>query len=287
MIAALVEGKLARATNGARGNCPECKGEVYARTPEHAIRHFAHIPLPDGEERFCSRDPGEMSEWHRRWQWERTDLGCIEVTQGQHRADVVNASGVVIEFQRSTITPEDVKARESHWRRGVWVLDGTPNDRGEPRVLIRRLPDQADDDVYRRFKWSHANLVLYRAKWPVWIDVGERCLQVRHASDGQGAGWIVPREWFVREIINGNRMTLRPHVAREAPARNTRKRVGHARSEAAEDLAKLPVGCDRPRPVEPCCGSRPPGVLGEPIVLACQLCPSSPTYWRATAKREE
>lgn len=31
---------------------------------------------------------------------------------------------------------------------------------------------------------------------------------------------------------------------------------------------------------EACCGEHPPGVAGEPLVVACQLCPNSPTYWR-------
>lgn len=34
-----------------------------------------------------------------------------------------------------------------------------------------------------------------------------------------------------------------------------------------------------------CCGQHPPGAAGEPLVLACQLCPHSPTYWR-TSKPE-
>lgn len=29
-----------------------------------------------------------------------------------------------------------------------------------------------------------------------------------------------------------------------------------------------------------CCGKKPPGRAGQPLVLACQLCSNSPTYWR-------
>lgn len=282
MIAALIEeGKLARAAEGARGQCPECKGKVYARVPEHAIRHWAHTPLPDGQERYCSRDSGEMTEWHYSWQSERTDLSCIEVAVGPHRADVVNAGGIVIEFQHSTITPDDVTAREQHWRKGVWVLDGTPGEEGKERVQVRRRPDQDPDDPYRAFKWPRANLVLYRAKWPVWIDVGSGCLQVRFVPQGgMGGGWLVTKEWFVKEVVNGSRMTLRSHVVPKAMSKSGRKRTGRAREETQEDLAEIPVQCTRPMPNEPCCGQHSPGVSGEPIVLACQLCPASPTYWR-------
>lgn len=279
MIAALIEsGKLARATEGARGHCPECKGSVYARFPENAIKHWAHTPLPDGQERDCSRGK-EMTEWHYSWQSERTDLSCIEVTVGSHRADLINAGGAVIEFQHSTITPEDVKAREQHWEKGVWVLDGTPAE-GKERVRLRRHPDQEPDDPYRAFQWPRANLVLYRAKWPVWIDVGDGCLQVRFAKQGGGGGWLVAKEWFINEVINGPRTTLRPHLTPKAPAAEGRKRIGRASEETQEDLAEIPVHCTRPMPDEPCCGQHYPGVEGEPIVLACQLCPASPIYWR-------
>jgi hypothetical protein len=29
-----------------------------------------------------------------------------------------------------------------------------------------------------------------------------------------------------------------------------------------------------------CCGERAPGRPGEPPVIACMLCPNSPTYWQ-------
>lgn len=36
-------------------------------------------------------------------------------------------------------------------------------------------------------------------------------------------------------------------------------------------------------PAAVCCGRRAPGVQGGPLVLSCQLCPDSPTYWRRPA----
>lgn len=243
MIVALLDGHLERAQAGARAACPECKNAVYARTPEHAIRHWAHMPLEHGEVRSCSLDSGEMTEWHREWQSLREDPECIEVSRGDHRADAINEAGTVIEFQHSSISIEDVQARERFWGRGVWVLDGTPNDDGQ-RVAIRRRPEQLESDPYRSFKWSRALAVLYRAKWPCWIDVGGTLLQVRSAAQGLGNGWIVPTEWFVKEVLNGTRSVLRPHKlpGTVAPA----KRVGHARAETDADLIPLIRDCARP-----------------------------------------
>jgi hypothetical protein len=34
-----------------------------------------------------------------------------------------------------------------------------------------------------------------------------------------------------------------------------------------------------------CCGEHYPGEKGKPIILACQLCPKSATYWRRATNR--
>lgn len=294
MIPALVDGVLQRATAGARGLCPECKGDVYARIPDHAIRHWAHTPLPDGELRNCSRDSGEMSEWHRGWQWERSDLSDIEVTRDEHRADLVNPAGIVVEFQHSSIPPEDVKEREAFWKRGVWVIDGTHIDDGESRVKVRRHPDQDPSDPYRSVQWPRPPLILYRAKWAIWIDLGASpesegtltgdhrgLIQVRNFSEGRGNGWLVSREWFVDNVINGNFATYKSH--RPAPdSAKARKRVGTARPEKAEDLAEFDVNCDRVvSDYEPCqvCGGEI--VAGPWIDLhpACAMWPDQATVY--------
>lgn len=46
-----------------------------------------------------------------------------------------------------------------------------------------------------------------------------------------------------------------------------------------ENAAQVPV-VEAAHGDHPCCGQRAPGRIGEPLVLACQLCPNSPTYWR-------
>lgn len=300
MIPALVDGALRRATAGARGLCPECRGDVYARIPEHAIRHWAHTPLPDGQVRNCTRDSGEMSEWHRRWQWERQDLECIEVAQGEHRADLINAGGVVIEIQHSSIPPEEIKAREAFWKRGVWLIDGTRIDDGEQRVRIRRHPDQDPSDPYRSVQWPRAPLILYRAKWAIWIDLGESAnddggfpihrglIQVRNFSDGRGNGWIVSRDWFIENVINGTLATFKSHKPPTGESSKARKQVGHARQEKEEDLTDYEVNCDRAIPdYEPCqvCGGE---IIAGPWIdlhPACAMWPEVATVYGP--RREE
>ncbi len=40
------------------------------------------------------------------------------------------------------------------------------------------------------------------------------------------------------------------------------------------------AGTSEARTLPFCCGNKPPGRAGQPLVLACQLCSNSPTYWR-------
>jgi hypothetical protein len=293
VIVAVLNGQLARATSGARASCPECGNAVTARIPEHAIRHWAHMPLAGDEDRGCSNEPGEMSEWHRHWQWLRTDLSCIEVARGAHRADAINEAGDVIEFQHSSISPEDIESRERFWRRGVWVLDGTPRE-NEERVEVRRRPDQPVDDPYCSFKWNRAHQLLYRADWPCWIDLGERfdMVQVRSAAQGRGNGWLVSREWFIKEVLNGGRRTYRNHIPRAVIVAK-KKRQGTARPETEADLVELIRPCDRPSAIEiysACSGCGHP--LWAPVSQArgyCEQCrihrgePMAPYDWRAVS----
>lgn len=287
MIAAFVDGTLARAKHGLTATCPECKGKLYPRLPDHTVPHWAHNPLPDGQTRDCSRDAGEMSEWHRAWQDTRADLECIEVAGDtvdanghQIFADVKNAAGTVIEFQRSRIGDDEIQRREKYWRKGIWVVDGLPSEDGEERVRLERLPDDTQDD-YWRFRWPRMPRLIYAATWPVWIDVGERgMLQKKFAENGRGGGWLVTREWFITEIVNGAKMVLHNHLARSDSTRIRAKTVARTTVSEQHDLAEMPVNCIRPIPDEPCCGKHHTGIQGEPIILSCMLCPNSPTYWR-------
>lgn len=272
MIVARLDGQLARAVAGARGECPECRNAVYARLPENAIRHWAHMPLPDGETRDCTNDAGEMSEWHRAWQDLRADVACIEVYRDGFRADAINEAGIVIEFQHSPISPEAVAAREAHWGRGMWVLDGTDVD-GRRRVVTTVRPDQAIDDPWRRFTWPKCPQLLFRAKWPCWVDLGDRgLLQVHSASAAGGNGWIASWEWFVAEVLNGTRTVLRRHDPQRTADRikGAPRRPGHARAETEQDLRPLVQHCDRvPSPLVALLDRPSPVVLTRQCVYGC------------------
>lgn len=98
-----------------------------------------------------------------------------------------------------------------------------------------------------------------------WVPVGDRD---RYESSQTAAAAIIPAEARSR-----NEAT----VVAGSPTCRTRGPV------EAETTGPEPIPPRQSRAISAaCCGARWPGLSGEPIVLACQLCPAAPTYWRAT-----
>jgi competence CoiA-like predicted nuclease len=54
-------------------------------------------------------------------------------TEEKHIADIKTDKGFVIEFQRSSIPPAEIKKRENFYKNMVWVIDGTRLKRDYPR----------------------------------------------------------------------------------------------------------------------------------------------------------
>ena len=107
--------------------CPTCGSPVIPRKGEVRRHHFAHKgggSCADGWSRSY-----DDSEWHHLWQ-ERFPKENQEVTltlgQVRHRADVL-AGTTVVEFQRSTLTPEQFNDRNTFYQnlgyKVVWLYD--------------------------------------------------------------------------------------------------------------------------------------------------------------------
>lgn len=103
------------ATPAAKGVCPGCGGDVIAKCGEHVAWHWAHVA------KECDPWSEPESEWHRRWK-SMFPTDWQEKTLGPHRADVVTPKGV-IEFQRSSISSEEIREREAFYGHMIWVID--------------------------------------------------------------------------------------------------------------------------------------------------------------------
>lgn len=71
--------------------------------------------------------------------------------------------GVVVEFQRSTIDPMEVTAREQFYKRIVWVIDGTRSELDSSFFNLSRSGISTEGYAY--FKWLGRSRLCLRLCW--------------------------------------------------------------------------------------------------------------------------
>jgi hypothetical protein len=169
---ALLSGRRVEAQPKLRAICPACSGEVIAKCGQHIVWHWAH-----SSKLHC--DPWWESEtdWHREWknrfptEWQEVPMVDAR-TEELHIADVKTAENLVIEFQRSSIHPDEVRAREDFYVQMIWVVDGRKND--FDRINFSNMRGQPDGNGVVQFHWFGRSTLFNR--WhtfrPVFIDFG-------------------------------------------------------------------------------------------------------------------
>lgn len=148
MIWAYVEGIKEKAATGLTGFCPDCNDSLIARCGEINIHHWAHSLGND-----CDTWSEGETPWHLHWKSYFPD-DWQEVSMGEHRADV-KTPNMVVEFQHSPISPEEIAKREAFYGKMVWVVDGNSF-----------LPNFVSWDTYRGNGRPHDTHQLSReVKW--------------------------------------------------------------------------------------------------------------------------
>jgi len=170
---------------GVEGTCPACGHPVRPKCGSIVAHHWAHHARKD-----CDPWSEPESEWHRGWK-QAVPAERREVVMGQHRADIVTASGGVVEIQHSPISPEVIEAREAFYgERMAWIFDGTGAFKAG-RVTVEAGPDHVPD--WDHLTWSHARRSIEACKRPVLVDLGDGTvlhLQPQPVEPGQ--------EWAAR-----------------------------------------------------------------------------------------
>ena len=128
---ASVNGVRQEAEQKLRGTCPYCDRVVFAKCGQQRIWHWSHLGkldviLGESPRRFGIASgrtsfPQIGGRSGRRSKWRMSCRRCQE------------DRGLVIEFQRSHITPDERISRENFYRNMVWVVDGTRLARDWPR----------------------------------------------------------------------------------------------------------------------------------------------------------
>lgn len=154
---AIVKEKKVKAFPGGKGTCPMCNSDVIAKCGSRIVHHWAHHRLPN-----CDPWWENETEWHRDWK-NKFPEECQEISQiatnGEiHRADVKTPTGIIIEFQHSSIHDIERLSRETFYKNLIWVVDGSSFQKNFD--LYHMLPDPnselAGDLVWAKAK-RHMN----------------------------------------------------------------------------------------------------------------------------------
>ncbi len=220
-----IEGQRRQAEPGLSAKCPTCGAPVIAKCGDHRVRHWAHRGV-----RVCDPWWEAETEWHRDWKnefpadWQET----VQFAQNgeKHVADVKTQSGMVIEFQHSFLKAEERAARETFYRKMVWVVDGRRRKRDAEQLLKCVAPSvYCQPPFFLHVANHHEECALFR-DWnsspaPVYFDLG----------DGVGA----PVLWRRDPISRSGRVYLTP-VSRESFLR------AHREGLDVEDQFSVGVG---------------------------------------------
>lgn len=171
---ALVNEKRAAATRtGDRGICPECGQEVIAKCGSLVVSHWAHVATA-GEETCWASEP--KTQWHIDWQnkWDEQQREVIiKSGQSKHIADIVanvNGINIVIEFQHSSISSEDIKKREDFYERMVWVFDARAEYKSDKIKLWR---ENNTPNNYYQVAWESPKRTLFKCEKQVYLHLGQ------------------------------------------------------------------------------------------------------------------
>jgi len=121
---ALFKDKRIEAAKGAKGICPCCGNDLVAKCGEINIHHWSHKKKCD--DYWWENE----TEWHRSWknrfprEWQ--EIIHKDESGERHIADVKTPNNLVIEFQHSSITPEERRSRNKFYNLNsqlIWVID--------------------------------------------------------------------------------------------------------------------------------------------------------------------
>ena len=207
---ALVNGTRSTATPGLRGICQGCSGTMIAKCGQYVIWHWAHK-----QRQNCDSWWETETDWHRTWKdqfpIEQQEVVQIDPLTGEkHIADVKIGNGLVIEFQHSPISVEELKSREQFYKKMIWIVDGArlPTDEfflrdGTGKQQI------CDEPIAFTIEWYGRSKLLHRwseATTPVYLDRGDGILWRLHSFDSvtkRGIVALIMRDDLIKACVDG------------------------------------------------------------------------------------
>ena len=189
------------AISGREGYCPCCLSRVIPKCGDVVRWHWAHI---SGD---CDLWHEPETDWHIGWKKLVPDCQReVVIDRGGiiHRADVVTARGVVVEFQHSYICTEDIQARESFYGNMVWLFDVSDclrerqwdwnNEYASGTTWKTPLVFNEKPNHFT-FKWTWPRRTIACCTRPVYLDPGDgRIFSIKKLHDKSPmTGWGIFR----------------------------------------------------------------------------------------------
>jgi competence CoiA-like predicted nuclease len=163
-----------------------CQERMIPKCGSLVVHHWAH------KANDCDSWWEPETEWHRSWKRLVPD-DQIEVALAGHQADIIRKDGTVVELQHSPISIDDIRLREFHYGRMVWLFDGQGIT--AERFAVR------DRGTHLTFRWKHPRKTYGLCTKPVYIDFGIAIFRLMKlyldAPPYGGCGQVLPPEFFV------------------------------------------------------------------------------------------
>lgn len=181
--------------------CPLCSAGVISKCGQIKVWHWAH--KSDFE---CDSFGEPETKWHLDWK-DMFEKELQEVIIKEHRADIKNKKGLVLEFQNSPLTLEKITERERFYKNMVWILNGDTiaNNFGLINKNTGLYGFRYDKRTKNpKFSWKWFPKSWFFAEKPVYIDISswdrDILFQILELSkDGEGIGRKISKKSFVIE----------------------------------------------------------------------------------------
>ncbi len=176
MLIALTENRIRSKVQrkGQRGYCSKCGSEVIAKCGTVNTWHWAHKAKKSCD--WYSRE----SEWHREWK-SLFPSDKVEVYMNQNRADAIDSTGRVWEFQNSHLGGEEINEREQVYRSLLWIW----NVKGQQKLVT--FNNYIQSTVYEVGWYKIYNGIIYDKSSKKFTSWGEaNNFSVRMKSYGWG-----------------------------------------------------------------------------------------------------
>jgi hypothetical protein len=195
------DGNLIEPSPKAQGTCSLCKLPLIPKCGPINIWHWSR--------RAGDCDPWNEGEtdWHRGWK-KRADRAWCEVVMPPHRADIRRADGLVIELQYSSISADDIAAREAVYG-NMWWLFHRDRFGKNARFFL-------ENDGTIHMPWLNGSRTLPRVTKPMFCDLGGPIVEfTERLGRGGGHGRLLGRQEFLEKVglrlLDGDELHDRSH----------------------------------------------------------------------------